>query len=187
MANPDRPSGFRPIKHTSGSSVTGQIRAIGVTDAVDLFVVDMLNLESGLAAIGATNDAAFLGVAVGFGKVDAMTGSIGSALVNPENLNQIYYDDSASTHTDYVVFYVPAQDMIFEVQSNADLDLVVGSPCDLINTAGSTATGRSLQEVGTNTNSDFVVVEIPDYVDNDSTLTNTRYWVQVTTAETAFA
>lgn len=185
MANPDRPKGFQPIKHTSGSAWTGQVRAIGVTDAVDLFVGDMLNLESGLAAIGATNDAAFLGVAVGFGKVDKLTGSIGSA-VNPENLNQIYYDDSASTHTDFVVFYVPARDMIFEVQSNADLDLAVGDPCDLVATAGSTTTGRSLQEVGTNTNSDFVVVEIPDYTDNDSTLANTRYFVQVTQTETAF-
>lgn len=186
MANPDRPRGFTPVKHTSGASVTGQLRAVGVADGADIFVGDLLNLESGLAAVAATNDAAILGVAVGFGKKDTLTGSIGSALVDPANLNQIYYDDSASTHTDYVVFYVPARDMIFEVQSNADLDLVVGSPCDLVATAGSTTTGRSLHEVGTNTNSDFVVVEIPDYVDNDSSLTNTRYWVQVTQTETAF-
>ncbi|MBL4591185.1 MAG: hypothetical protein JKY96_04430 [Phycisphaerales bacterium] len=185
MANPDRPRGFTPIKHTSGSAVTGQIRAIGVTDGTDLFVGDMLNLASGLAVVGATNDSSFLGVAVGFGKIDPMTGSIGSA-ANPVNLNIIYYDDSASTHTDYVVFYVPARDMIFEVQSNADLDLAIGDPCDLVATAGSTTTGLSLQEVGISTNSDFVLVEIPDYVDNDSTLTNTRYFVQVTQTETAF-
>jgi len=185
MANPDRPSGFRPVKYTSGAPWSGQVRAIGVADGADIFVGDLLNLESGLAAVAATNDAAILGVAVGFGKRDDMTNSIGSA-VDPVNLNKIYYDDSASTHTDYVVFYVPARDMIFEVQSNADLDLVVGSPCDLVATAGSTTTGRSQHEVGTNTNSDFVVVEIPDYPDNDSTLANTRYLVQVTQTETAF-
>jgi len=185
MANPDRPRGFTPIKHTSGASVTGQVRAIGVADGADIFVGDLLNLESGLAAVAATNDAAILGVAVGFGKIDEMTGSIGSA-VDPENLNKIYYDDSASVHTDYVVFYVPARDTVFEVQSDADLDLVVGDPCDLVATAGSATTGLSLQEVGSNTNSDFVVVEIPDYVDNDSSLANTRYWVQVTQTETAF-
>jgi len=185
MANPDRPRGFTPIKHTSGAPWTGQVRAIGVADGADIFVGDLLNLESGLAAVAATNDAAILGVAIGFGKIDAMTGSIGSA-VDPVNLNKIFYDDSASTHTDYVVFYVPARDMIFEVQSNADLDLAVGGNCDLVATAGSTTTGRSLQEVGTSTNADFMVVEIPDYVDNDSTLANTRYWVQVTQTETAF-
>lgn len=183
MANPDRPSGFRPVKTLSGAPVTSVIRAIGVADGEDIFIGDMVNLESGLADPMATNDAAILGCVVGVGK---MVDGKAVSSYDPNNLVPVFYDDSASTHTDYAVFYAPATDCIFEVQSNADLDLVVGSPCDLVDGAGSETTGRSIQEVGANTNSDFVVVEIPTYPDNDSTLTNTRYWVRVTRAEQAF-
>lgn len=183
MANPDRPRGFRFVK-TNGGVATAQVRAIGVTDGADIFRGDMLTLTSGLAAVAATNDATILGVAVGFGKVHA-DGSIGS-MTDPENLAIGYYDDSASTHTDYVVFYIPAENNIFEVQTNADLDLAVGDPCDLVATAGSTTTGNSQQEVGTNTNSDFIVVEIPQYANNDNSLANADVWVQVNPAESAF-
>jgi hypothetical protein len=183
MANPDRPNGFTPVKTLSGAPVSSVIRAIGVADGEDIFIGDMVNLESGLADPMATNDAAILGAVVGVGKL--VNGQYVSAF-DPDNLLPSYYDDSASTHTDYCVFYAPATDCIYEVQSNADLDLVVGSPCDLVDGSGNTLSGRSVQEVGANTNSDFVVVEIPQYPDNDSTLANTRYWVRVTRAEQAF-
>lgn len=185
MANADRPSGFKFVK-TNGSPATAQVRAIGVADGADIFRGDALNLESGLAAVGATNDTAFLGVAVGFGKKDPLTGSVGS-MYDPDNLDIGYYDDSASTHTDYVVFYIPASGNIFEVQTNADLDLVVGNNVDLVDTVGNTTTGRSQHEVGTSTNADFIVVEIPDYPDNDNSLANAVVWVQFTPAETAFS
>ena len=183
MANPDRPNGFTPVKTLSGAPVSSVIRAIGVADGEDIFIGDMVNLESGLADPMATNDAAILGAVVGIGKI--VNGQYVSAF-DPDNLVPVFYDDSASTHTDYCVFYAPATDCIFEVQSNANLDLVPGSPCDLVDGTGSSTSGRSVQEVGTNTNSDFVVVEIPAYPNNDSTLANTRYWVRVTRAEQAF-
>lgn len=186
MANPDRPSGFRLVKTMSGAPLASVIRSIGVTDGTDIFKGDMLSLASNLAAVSATNDATFLGVAVGFGKVDAASGNYASAY-NPDNLTTLYYDDSASTHTQWRVFYVPVEDAIFEVQSDTDLDLAVGSPCDLLTTtAGNTTSGISGQQVGANTNTDFRVVEIPAYPDNDSTLANTRYWITVTRAETYF-
>ena len=76
--------------------------------------------------------------------------------------------------------------MIFEAQSSSDLDAAIGDPVDLVATGGAVTTGRSLQEVGTNTNTDMHIVEIPAYSDNDSTLTNTRYWVTITKAEMVF-
>lgn len=185
MANVDRPNGLRPVKTLSGAPVSGVIRAIGVADGADIFIGDALNLESGLAAVGATNDAAFLGVAVGFGKKDALTGSVAGA-VDPTNLNIRFYDDSASTHTDYVVFYAPADDCIFEAQTATVLNLVVGGTCDLSAGTGSSTTGISAHELTTNTNADFTVVEIPDYVDNDHTAVWGRYWVMFTRAEQAF-
>ena len=181
MANPDRPSGFRPVKTLTGAPMSSMIRSIGVTDGADMFVGDMLTLTSNLAAVSASNDSTFLGVAVGFGKKNPATGEWDSAY-NPDNLTTLYYDDSANTHTDWRVFYVPAEMAVFEVQSASDLDLAVGDTCDLLATAGNTATGRSNHEVTTSSNTDFTVVEIPSYPDNDSTLANTRYWVKTITS-----
>ena len=184
MANPDRPSGFKLVASLTGAPVSSMIRSVGITDGTDLFVGDVINITSNLAKVGATNDATFVGVCVGFGKVDAMSGSYASAY-NPDNLTTIYYDDSASTHTEWRAFYVPIDGNVFEVQSDTDLDLAVGDACDLLaTTAGSTVTGISGQQVGASTNADFHVVDIPDYPDNDSTLANTRYHVVVTGAET---
>lgn len=186
MANPDRPSGFRFVKTLSGAPMASVIRSVGVTDSADMFRGDLISLTSNLAAVSATDDATFLGVAVGFGKVSDMTAEYGGAF-NPDNLTTIYYDDSASTHTEWRVFYVPVDDAIFEVQSNADLDAAIGDPVDLVATAGSVTTGISAHEVGTNTNTDMYIVDIPPYPDNDSTLANTRYHVTITKAEMMFA
>lgn len=184
MANPDKPNGFIPVGTLSGAPWQGAVRTIGVADGEDIFVGDMVNLESGLADPMATNDSSILGAVVAVGRFDDLTGSKGGSF-DPTNLSTIFYDDSAHTNTDYFVSIALATDCIYEVQSNADLDLVVGSPCDLIDATGDTLVGRSHQEVGSNTNSDFVVVDVPDYPDNDSTLANTRYHVRVTRAEQA--
>jgi len=176
MANPDRPRGFTPIHMLSGASWCGNIRSLGVTNAKDIYIGDALSLTTNLAAVMTTADATMLGVAVGFGKKDASSGQYASAY-NPDNLTTLYYDDSASTNTDWRVWYVPFDDMIFEVQSDSDIDKAVGDIVDLVvTTAGSTVTGRSGQEIGAGT-TDFRIVEIPAYQDNDSTIANTRYWV----------
>ena len=186
MANPDRPSGFKFVKTLSGAPAVSVMRSVGVTDGADMFKNDLISLDTNLGKVAVTNDADFLGVAVGFGKVDPATGEYAGAY-NPDDLTTIYYDDSASTHTEWRVFYVPLQDAIFEVQSDTDLDLAVGDPCDLLaTTAGSTVTGISGHQVGANTNTDMRVVDIPAYPDNDSTLANTRYHVAITPAEAIY-
>lgn len=183
MANQDRPNGLRPVKTFSGCCYTSMIRAIGVADGADIFVGDPVNLASGLAAPGATNDAAFLGVAVGFGKI---VNGIPTGPFNPDNLGKRYYDDSESTHTEWCCFYVPADDVIFEAQTATALTLVVGGTCDLLYTAGNTTSGISACELTTNSNADFTVVEIPNLADNDPTAVWGRYYVQFTRAEQAF-
>ena len=185
MANVDRPNGFRPVKTLSGAPVSSMIRSIGVADGEDIFVGDILNLESGLADPGATNDTDFLGVAIGFAKKDSMSQEVGGNF-NPSDLSVRYYDDSANTHTDWVVLYVPVEDVIFEAQTDTASTFAVGDTCDLADAAGDTVTGISRQEITTSTNADFTVVEHPKYPDNDRTLVNGRYWVMVTRAEQAF-
>lgn len=185
MANVDRPNGFKIVKTLSGAPITSMIRSIGVTDGTDIFVNDIINLASGLAAVGATNDASLMGVAVGFGKKDSMSQLVGGPF-NADSLMTRYYDDSASTHTDWVCYYVPIMDVVLEAQTATALTKLVGETVDLLATAGDTVTGTSRQEITTSTNADFTVVEIPNYPDNDPTLVWGRYWVMVTRAEQAF-
>lgn len=184
MANIDRPNGFRPVKTVNGGPWTNLVRTIGVADGEDIFIGDIVNLESGLADPGATNDASLLGVAVGFGKVSADGKPLGP--FNPANLNKRFYDDSESTHTEWVVYYVPVKDCIFEAQTATALTLVVGDTCDLADAAGDETSGISRQEITTSSNADFTVVAIPEYEDNDPTAVWGRYWVMVTNAEQAF-
>lgn len=184
MANVDRPNGFKPVKTFSGAPWQSTIRTIGVTDGADMFVGDVITLASGLGAVSASNDSAILGVAVGFGKVNADGIPLGP--FNPDSLGTKYYDDSASTHTDWVVYYVPAWDAVFEAQTATALTKLVGETMDLLATAGNTTTGISAHELTTSSNADFVVVEIPKMPDNSPTAVWGRYWVQVVRAEQAF-
>ena len=185
MANVDRPNGFKIVKTLSGAPITSMIRSTGVADGTDIFVGDIVTLSSGLAAVGATNDTAFLGVAVGFGKKAQMSNQV-SGPFNADSLMTRYYDDSASTHTDWVCYYVPVDDVVLEAQTATALTKVVGDTVDLLATAGDTVSGQSRQEITTNSNADFTVVEIPSYPDNDPTAVWGRYWVMVTRAEQAF-
>ncbi len=187
MANVDRPNGFKFVKTFSGAPVASMIRAIGVADGADIFVGDAVTLASGLAAPGATNDAAFLGVAVGFGKFDK-DGRTPLGPFNPANLNSTgsFYDDSASTHTEWCCYYIPADDAVFEVQTATALTKVPGDVADVAGTAGNQTTGVSITEMTTASNNDLTVVEVPNLVGNDPTAVWGRYWVMFTRAEQAF-
>ncbi|MCK4830158.1 hypothetical protein KA005_81320 [bacterium] len=180
MANTDRPNGFRPVKTLSGAPVASVIRSVGVADAADIFAGDALQLASGLAQPLAV-EGVCLGVAVGFGKVNDLSQKSGGPF-NPDDLMTRYYDDSASTHTEWVVYYIPSEDGIFEAQvDDTAATLTVGEAQDILATAGSTTTGISAHEINgdalTN-DGDVAVVEIPDIVGNDPTLAFGRYWVK---------
>jgi hypothetical protein len=180
MANVDKPNGFRPVKTMSGAPISSMIRTCGVADGADIFVGDAINIESGLAAVGATGDEGFAGVAVGFGKFDE-GGLTPQGPYNPDSLTTRYYDDSASTHTEWVCYYVPVNDVIFEAQTAADLDLTVGGVCDYAAGTGNTTTGISGAEIATSSNNDLIVVELPTIPGNDPTLTNARVYVKFLT------
>lgn len=179
MANVDRLNGFRAVKTVSGGPVTGLIRTVGVTDSGDIFVGDAISITTGLATPMAV-EGICAGVAVGFGKLNATLENGGP--YNPDDLMTRYYDDSANTHTDWVCYYVPAEDVIFEAQvDDTAAVLVVGEAQDILPTAGNTTTGISKHEINgdaLNNDGDVVVVEIPNIVGNDPELAFGRYWVK---------
>lgn len=163
MANVDRPNGFKPVKTFSGAPWTAMIRTVGVADGADIFVGDAIKLSSGLAAASTAHADVIYGVAVGFGKKGADGNPLG--MFNPENLNTPqYYDDSASTHTDWVCYFVPVNDVIFEAQfDGTPTTPVIGQGYGLIYTTGSTTTGISAQEIDGDDVTD-IDVQIVDFV-----------------------
>lgn len=179
MANVDRPNGFRPVKTLSGAPLSAVVRSVGVADGADIFYGDALQLSSGLAQKLAV-EGVCLGVAVGFGKKDSMSLETYGPF-NVSDLETRYYDDSASTHTDWVVFYIPAEDAIFAAQTDSAATLVVGEAQDIVDGGGNTTTGVSQMEIAAaalTNDGDVVVVEIPNTVGNDVTLANAEYWVK---------
>lgn len=164
MSNVDRPNGFRPVKTFSGAPVSSLIRTVGVADGTDIFLGDAIKLSSGLAAAVTAHADVVLGVAVGFGKVSAE--GIPMGMFNPENLNlgSQYYDDSASTHTEWVCYYVPVNDVLFEAQfDGAPTTPVIGQGYGLTYTTGSTVTGVSAQEIDGDDVTD-IDVQLVDFV-----------------------
>jgi len=185
MANVDAPRGFTPVKMLDGGPLTGQVRTIGPADGADIFVGDLINLESGLADPAVTTDVDILGVVVGVGKKDPSTGYPGSA-INPDDQTTLYYDDSANTHTDWLIYYVPVKNLVMSVQTAVDLSSsVVGSTVDLTGVNGNTASGRSIMEVTTSSNTDLTIVELPNKVGNDLSLINAEVYVMVDEANQA--
>lgn len=182
MANTDRPSGFTFAKNLFGAPASGLIRKIRVASGADadIFVGSPLIAVDGEdgAEIGAS-DGDILGVAVGFGRDVPGTHNGGwiAGPYNPANLENRFFDASASTNTEWYIWYIPALDNLFEIQSASDLDLEIADTADFTAESGDTTTGRSTVELTTSSNADVNVVELVEAVDNDRTLTNARYLV----------
>ena len=181
MANTSRVNGFRAVKSFSGAPVSSLVRRVGCADGGgDIFIGDPIVLSSGLAAPAATNGV-ILGVAVGFGKANSMTDIVGGAYGDPASPDgPNFYDDSVDVAADTYCYYLPADDVIFEIETDAADTLTVGEGIDFVDAGGSETTGLSGFSLngGTATNTDCIVVEIPQLVDNDPTLIYGRYWVK---------
>ena len=191
MANPDRDNGLRPVGTIGASAWNGAVRKYQVADrSADttnshghLFIGDPCKLSSGKVLAANSNDT-ILGVVVQIGYESSVNDGVGP--YNPGDLTAMYAPLTVATG--YYAWVALADNTVFEIQSASDLDLAVGAPADLntaANTAhGSTTTGQSTCELTTASNNDVLVVEIPEYPDNDSTLANTRY--HVTFVKTVF-
>jgi len=106
-------------------------------------------------------------------------------MFDAENLEKRYLSHAESGF----VWVCPAEGVLFEVQTAADLDLVAGAPADISVDAteahGSRTTGNSISELVVAVNNDVEVVENVESPDNDVTLTNARHIVTFATTQHA--
>lgn len=193
MANVDRPNGFQFAKSLIGAPVTGLLRKIPAAarsgdttgNHGDIYVGDPVKIVAGQAQVANSGDT-IAGVCVGTGTTANLQFGKGG-MFHPEKLEQRYLGLAEAGY----VWIVPARDVLFEVQSATDLDLVIGSVADC-NVAAATAhgsqtTGISTAELVTSVNADVTVVEIKDSPDNDPTLANARYFVKFNTIQNSYS
>ena len=188
MANIDRKGGFRPAKTMLGHPWTALVRKYpaiagrsGTNNSGDIYIGDVVTLDTGNATPMVTSGDPILGVVVAVG-----TSSSDTAL-NTENVAKYYDPDNLAKR--YLAFdeagyvgVVPAPFMLFSVQSGLT-DLVQGSDMDIeIETTearGSRTTGNSFQTGTTSVNADISVVELEERPDNDTALIDARYIVKL--------
>jgi hypothetical protein len=193
--NADRPNGFTPIGTMSGSPWSGYVR-VYETDASEgtgIFVGDAVTLETDGNIAPAAAGEAILGVCVGV-LPHSMTKINGQYNGNfMSSTSPVLHPSFSAASTADVILVCVGTDVIYEVQEDGVTDPIalidVGENVDLVAThAGSTTTGRSGQEIDsdshTTASAQFRLVSIVDKPDVqqgdvDTTLPNARWVVRV--------
>jgi hypothetical protein len=189
MANVDRPRGFRPAKSLIGAPWNSLVREYPAADRSadttlnhgDIYIGDPVKLVAGEVLPANSADAA-MGVVVGIG-VSGGTTFGPTGYFNPNDLGQRYLAAADSG----IVAVVPAEHVIFGIQTASDLDLVPGDVADHNLTAnlahGDQTTGNSNVELVASVNANVTVVETPDSPENDATLANATHFVRFNTTQ----
>ena len=193
MANTSRANGFTPVKTLSGAPISSMIRSVyspaadrssdTTNNHGDLYIGDPITIGTDGTVTPADSNELVSGVVVGIGAASAVNhGATGSAVVPapmfyPADLTRKYLPLTEAGW----VYYVPVNDVLFEVQTASDLDLLPGKFADtniVANTAhGSRTTGRSNVELTTASDNDVIVVENVMTPDNDITSAYARHLV----------
>jgi hypothetical protein len=183
MANVDKPNGFTPVKSLLGAPWNSLMRKVSVaarSDATnnhgDIYVGDPINIsDAGVVTVADSGDAV-TGVVVGIGSSSGVHHG-GAGIFDVSDLTKQYIaHDAAGT-----LWYVPANGVLFSVQTASDLDLSPGEKADTTVTAatahGSRTTSRSTAELTTASNNDVMVVEDDTSPNNDVSIANARHLV----------
>ena len=149
MANSDIPSGFRPVKHLSGSSWNGKANVyyIPSSDGTAVFVGDAVKSAGSADTTGkyptVTQAAAtdtIRGVVIGFGDNPY-------TMIHPDTPNKSYRPASTAMYC----LVVDDPQVIFEIQEdsvgNSIAATMVGLSTDIVVGTGSTTTGKSAMEL----------------------------------------
>ncbi|MEK0326185.1 MAG: hypothetical protein QQN63_10835 [Nitrosopumilus sp.] len=185
MANTDRPNGFKASKTLNGSPVAHMLRKLTVAarsdstnDHGDIYIGDPVKVSvAGVVTVADSGDVIY-GVCAGVGIDNVDHGDTG--MFKADDLETRYLPDATAGF----IWVYPKENMLFEIQSESDLDLTINAQAD-INLKGSGAahgsqtTSQSNVELEADANSDVTVVELQAAPDNDTTLAFARYLVSI--------
>ena len=182
MANKAAPFGFRPAKMFGGAPINGGQTSYGIESGYssNIFTGDAVELHSdGTVTVGAAAATNLIGVFNGCFYTDS-TGKPTYSKHWP----------ASTVASDAVAFVIDDPNVLFEVQEDstnigASWPDNRGSNADLVSThAGSTAIGRSKQELDSSTitaaTAQFRVVDVvSDEYNNDTASANGNYLVRI--------
>lgn len=187
MANPDRASGFTPVGTVSGAPWQALIRravmadtsADGTNNHGDIYIGSPIKLNAaGLALPWESADTDAVGVCVGVGYVPAGEAQNEAGMFNAADLEKRYGNLTDSSSMTIQVYYAPAEDTIFEIQTATAITLQLTDYLDVgeiaATSTGSRTTSLSSLELGALGDSDVKIVGLPEYPDNDVALVNAR-------------
>lgn len=141
MANTDNPNGFTPVRHLTGGTIRMDEMPIAKETAAAIFSGDLVELlATGFIKVGTATTTVHAGIFAGC----KFTNPAGQIVYSP------YWPAAQATLNDGdAVGYVYSDpNIVFAAQTTgAALFADNGALLDLTATAGSTATGRSAQEV----------------------------------------
>ena len=145
MANTDAPRGFWPVRHLTGGTIRASEYTIASAYATAIFMGDMVKLVAGggieIAAAGARVIGVFQGVEYTNPAGDVVFSNNWPAGQAGTNIKAVVYDDP---------------NIVFGVQSaGSTVAADVGNLGDHVNTAGSTSTGQSNQELNGTTSTAY--------------------------------
>lgn len=197
MANLDAPMGFRPIRHKSGAPYNGAVNPYVVLSGettIGIFIGDpVVRIGSANSAVITVPGAGTFGigtlptvrrsdVATAADAGDLITGIVVGVAADPTALETQYRVNS----TERVLFVADDPDLIFEIQTNAAIEVdEVGLNITMVaDHTGSTTTGLSGMELDGATAADdisdqLILVRAVNRVDNDSTLIHGKWEVRI--------
>lgn len=165
MANADTPFGFKVAGHKNGGTARHTTFNIAYNYATPIYCGDAVVLTSGKVAVAAADSATILGIFDGCSYKNAAGEQVFSRYWPGVALT-----DSAAVVTAYVY---ADKGILFEVQTADAVPYVdathVGTACDLVATAGASATtGQSSQEItaGTTSDAQFMIHGLVNRPDN---------------------
>lgn len=195
MSNPNRPSGFRPVRHTNGSAWNGQceVFAVAAADATAIGVGDLVKLVAG-SDTGAPPTSSVTPVVVpGYGTVtriaaggDVPAGVVIGFVPNWSNLNLPSQYHAASTGLRYAMVCIDPT-VIYEAQYNGTFAAAstVGKNASPTVTATSATTGISGMQidsatVATTATLTLKILQVAPRVDYDPTdNSSVKLWVTI--------
>tara|TARA_R110000796_G_scaffold59550_2_gene137349 strand:+ start:281 stop:865 length:585 start_codon:yes stop_codon:yes gene_type:complete len=182
MANNDAPFGFRPAKMIGGAAFNGGQTSYGIASEynTNIFTGDAVELHTdGTVTVGAAAATNLIGVFNGC----FFTNSAGEPTFSK-------HWPASTVATDAVAFVIDDPNVVYEAQEDstnigASWPANRGSNADLVSThAGSTATGRSKQELDSSSitaaTAQFRIVDVcTTEVNNDTASANGNYLVRI--------